>query len=98
MPHNTSIAPWLFHAEHGFLYGEPSSTNANLFIYDSAMGSWWWSSESSYPFIYAFDPPADSAGTDIESAWLFYFEESKAPRAFSVMTGADAGAFLFFGL
>ena len=95
--YNTTLTPWLFHAEHGFLYGEPSSTNANLFIYDSETGSWWWSSESSYPFIYAFDPPADSAGTDIESAWLFYFEESKAPRAFSVMTGADAGAFLFFG-
>lgn len=95
--YNTTMDPWFFHAEHGFLFSSQGSSNANLFFYDGGMGTWWWTSESSYPYLYAFNPPADSAGTNIGSAWLFYFEESKTPRAFSVMTGADAGAFLFFG-
>jgi hypothetical protein len=94
--YNTALTPWLFHAEHGFVFSGPGSTNANLYLFDIAMGTWWWTSESSYPYLYAFNPLADNAGTDIGGAWLFYFENSKGPRAFSVMTGADAGAFLFF--
>ena len=68
-----------------------------MFVYDDTMQAWWWSSEDVYPFIYTFDPPADDAGTDIESAWLFYFEDSRTPRSFGVVTGANGGAFLFFG-
>ena len=49
-----------------------------------------------YPFIYAFDPPADRVGTDIEAEWLWYFEDTKKPREFGVVTGASAGSFLFF--
>ncbi|RKX34803.1 MAG: hypothetical protein DRP71_05980 [Verrucomicrobia bacterium] len=94
--YNTTLTPWFFHAEHGFIYCDPDSTSANMFAYDEGMGTWWWTSESTYPYLYAFNPPADNSGTDIESAWLFYFEASKGPRAFSVMTGANAGAFLFF--
>ena len=61
------------------------------------MTAWWWTNESNYPFIYAFDPPADNAGTDIEAEWLWYFEGSSSPRSFSVVTGDHAGEFLFFG-
>jgi hypothetical protein len=89
--------PWLFHAEHGFLYRHPESRNGSTYIYDDAMGAWWWTSETVYPFIYAFDPPPDNGGTDIEAEWLWYFEETKTPRSFGVLTGPIAGSFLFFG-
>jgi hypothetical protein len=93
----TILDPWLFHAEHGFIYRYPESRNGSTYFYDDAMGAWWWTSETIYPFIYAYNPPADNAGTDTGDAWLWYFEDSKTPRVFGVATGDDAGAFLFFG-
>lgn len=63
--YNTAYAPWLFHGKHGFIYRDPESTSASMFVYDHAMGAWWWSSRSVYPFIYAYDPPANDEGTDI---------------------------------
>jgi len=94
--YNTTFAPWLLHAEHGFIFRTPESTNASLFVYDDAMGAWWWTNASNYPYIHVFDPPADNAGTDIESAWLWYSEGSKSPREFGVVAGPDTGDFLFF--
>jgi phospholipase/lecithinase/hemolysin len=93
----TAYAPWIWHAEHGFIYRDPASSNESMFVYDDAMGVWWWTSETVYPFIFAFNPPADNVGTDVESCWLFYFEGGKTPRILGVATGADEGSFLFFG-
>ena len=31
----TTFAPWLFHAEHGFLYRDPTSTNESMYLYDN---------------------------------------------------------------
>lgn len=95
--YGTAFAPWLLHYEHGAIYRHTESTNESMFIYDDAMGAWWWTSEGLYPYIYVYDPPADNAGTDIESAWVFYFEESKTPRIFGVVDGPNAGSVLFFG-
>ena len=95
--YNTDLAPWLFHAEHGFIYRDPGSTNASMFAYDDAMVAWWYTNETIYPFLYVFDPPADNAGTNIGSEWIYYFEDSKNPRSFGVVTGSMAGSFLFFG-
>jgi hypothetical protein len=61
------------------------------------MTAWWWTSEGIYPFLFVFDPPADNAGTDVESNWLWYFEDTKAPRSFGAVTGEHAGSFLYFG-
>lgn len=94
--YNTDFSPWLFHAQHGFLYRYPESTNASLFVYDDSMNAWCWTSETDYPFIYAFSPPADNVGTEIGSNWLWYFKGSKDPRVFGVPTGDDAGSFLFY--
>ena len=96
LSNSPSPAPWLFHADHGFLYRDPASTNESMFIYDDAIGAWWWTNETVYPFLFVFDPPADNGGTDIGSEWIFYFEDSKNPRSFGVVTGAMAGSFLFF--
>jgi hypothetical protein len=93
--YSTAMAPWLYHGEHGFIYRFPGSSIASMFIYDDAMGAWW-TNETIYPFIYVFNPPADNAGTDVESEWLFYFEGSSDPRSFGVVTGPSAGSFLFF--
>lgn len=89
-------ARWIFHAEHGFLYHAEVSTNESMYVYDHAMGAWWWTSESIYPSIYVFNPPADTAGTDIDAEWLFYFLNTKNPRSFAVLSGPDTGSFLFF--
>ena len=94
--YSTAFAPWLLHAEHGFIFRYPESTNESLFVYDDAMGAWWWTNEEIYPYIHVFDPPPDNAGIDIYSAMLWYFEGTKSPRVFGVVTGSDTGDFLFF--
>ena len=60
--YSTAVAPWLFHAEHGYLYRFPESTNANTYFYDNAMGAWWWTNETVYPFVYRFS----------DGVWLWY--------------------------
>jgi hypothetical protein len=67
-----------------------------MFVYDDGMVAWWWTNEGNYPFVFVFNPPADNAGTDIGSEWLFYFEGSKGPRSFGIVTGPSLGGFLFF--
>lgn len=94
--YSTEFAPWLFHAEHGFIYRFPESSNASTYFFDSAMGAWWWTNTSVYPSLFVFDPPADRGGTDIGFEWLWYFEGSSGPRWFSVLTGAHADSILSF--
>ncbi len=95
--YNTDFAPWLFHAQHGFIYRFPESTNASSYFYDNAMITWWWTNDSDYPTLYAFDPPEDLGGIDIASAWLWYFEGSRGPRSFAILSGPYAGSFMYFG-
>ena len=91
------ILRWLLHLDHGAIYRHPESTNAGIYIYDDAMGAWWYTDQAFYPFIYVFDPPgSNDQGTDIGSDWLFYFEESNDPRQFGIVTGDHADLFLFF--
>jgi len=94
--YSTAAAPWLYPGEHKFIYRSPGSSNSSPYFVDDAIGAWWWINETTYPFLYAFAPPADIGGTDIESAWLFFFEATKAPRSFGVVTGDHGGQFLFF--
>jgi hypothetical protein len=94
--YNTDLAPWVFHAQHGWLYRDPPSTNASTFFYDDKMTAWWYTNETDYPFVYGFGVPADNAGTVAGDAWLWYFEGTKTPRNFGVVTGAEAGNFLYF--
>lgn len=94
--YNTDFAPWLFHAEHAWLYRDLSSTNAAAYFYDDAMVAWWYTNETDYPSLYAFDPPADNGGTQIGSEWLWYFEGTTGPRSFYVLTGPNAGSALSF--
>ncbi|RKX31542.1 MAG: hypothetical protein DRP71_13300 [Verrucomicrobia bacterium] len=94
--YSTSFAPWLFHAEHGFIYRFPESTNVSTYFYDDTMGVWWWTNDTDYPSLFAFDPPADLGGTDVGNEWLWYFEGTSGPRWFSVLSGAYSGSFLSY--
>ena len=87
---------WIFHADHGFVYYFPDNTSGNVFVYDDAMTTWWWTNADTYPYLYLFDPPADNAGTDIDAQWVFYFDGTKSPRSFAIVTGPSVGGFLFF--
>ena len=94
--YSTEFAPWLFHAEHGFIYRFPESSNASTYFFDSAMGAWWWTNVSDYPSLFVFNPPVDQGGTDIGFEWVWYFEGSSGPRYFSVLTGDYTGSILRF--
>jgi hypothetical protein len=96
--YNTTFAPWLVHGEHGFIYRFPGSSNDNMFIYDDAMGCWWYTNETDYPYLYLFNPPPDTSdpAIDIEAEWVWYQEGSKSPRWFNVLTGPNAGSWLRF--
>ena len=94
--YNTAFVPWLFHAQHGLLFRAEGSTDESTFIFDLSMSAWWWTNTTTYPFLFAFNPQPDSSGTDVDTQWLFYFEETSAPRVFAIMTGSLAGQNLFF--
>ena len=94
--YNTEFAPWLFHINHGFIYRDSESSNASIFFYDVAMGAWWWTDWEIYPWIYAFDPPADDKGTDIDSEWLHYALGTNDPRSFGVGRSVHAETTLYY--
>ena len=64
--------PWLFHAEHEFIFRDPMSTSASLYFYDDAMRTWWWTNLIFYPYVYRFS----------DGVWLWYQEGSNDPRWF----------------
>ncbi len=70
--YGTAFAPWLLHTLHGPIYRHPQSTNESLYIYDDAMGAWWWTKPISYPHMYRF----------VDGAWLWYHDGSSGPRWF----------------
>jgi len=77
--YNTDLAPWLFHAEHGFIYRFPDSTNDSMFVYDHAMTAWSWTNESTYPYLFRFS----------DGVWLWYQEGSKGPRWFNILSTGE---------
>lgn len=72
---NFDFYPWIYHENHGFLYPFGTSTD-NLVFWDAAMGSFWWTSESQYPYIYRFP----------DSAWLWYSSGTTPNRWFNNLT------------
>lgn len=64
---------WIYHARHGWSYTIAGDTSS-LFLWDPALGRWLWTSETVYPWMYAFGPDA---------GWLFFFENgSPGDRSF----------------
>ena len=69
---NLNFDPWLFHAEHGWLFLATGSTPENVFLFDLSTESWFWTKAITYPNMYYFG----------SNAWVFYFEGSTGPRNF----------------
>lgn len=63
---------WIYHARHGWLFSSSADTSS-LFLWDSALGRWLWTSETVYPWIYAFGP---------DEGWLFFFENGSPGARF----------------
>jgi hypothetical protein len=68
---NTNFEPWIYHQEHGWIHPF-GTTTADVTFWDSAMGVFWWTSDSVYPSIYRFS----------DGAWLWYEIGSASPRWF----------------
>lgn len=94
--YSTAFAPWLFRAQHGFIFRYAGSFEDSNYFFDTEIAGWWWTNQTIYPFVYAFEPGMDRVGTQIGSAWLFYLEGSTGPRVFSVVSGSSVGTDLFF--
>ncbi len=62
---------WIYHNHLGWLYPYGTSTDS-IWFYDPAMGAFWWTSASTYPYLYRAS----------DGAWLFYEEGSSNPRWF----------------
>jgi hypothetical protein len=69
---NVAYDPWIFHDQHGWLYCA-GDTTGSIWIWDSTMGSFWWTSDSVYPYLYRAS----------DEAWLWYQEGSSGPRWFN---------------
>ncbi|MFC1453184.1 carboxypeptidase-like regulatory domain-containing protein [Verrucomicrobiota bacterium] len=65
---NVSIDPWIYHAEHGWMYAAGMST-ADIWFFTPDMG-WLWTAEGVYPYLYRHD----------DQAWLWYLIGSVDPR------------------
>ena len=48
--------PWIWHYNNGWLWCDMGDESYGLYYYDQALGCWFWTSESYYPWVYAFSP------------------------------------------
>lgn len=73
---NVSLDPWVYHPQHQYLYPF-GTTPENITFWDNEMGAFWWTSESSYPYVYRY----------ADSQWLWYCENcySAGTRWFSLV-------------
>ncbi len=69
---NTAFFPWIFHAEHNWMYiGEDSDADA-MYLYDQVSDQWLYTAAETYPNLYSFG----------RNSWIFYFEGTSGPREF----------------
>jgi T5SS/PEP-CTERM-associated repeat protein len=45
---------WIWHCNHGWQYIYSSSTTDGVYLWDCATASWWYTSQTCYPFIFQF--------------------------------------------
>ena len=62
--------PWVYHAEHGWLYAGGTG-GTSMWFYDLEIG-WWWTNQQYYPYIYL----------DSEKDWIFYQPNSDSSNRF----------------
>lgn len=77
--HRTSSTwPWLYHADHGWLYTHPDGSGG-IFFWQPSLG-WVWTKPSVYSYLYSYN----------RGAWVYYKPGSKNPRWFYDTTGAGS--------
>ena len=69
---NDSFFPWIFHLQHNWLFVAYRPEQDDLFLFDPAAGSWWYTNDRTYPSLFSF----------ARNAWVFYFVDTGAPRQF----------------
>ena len=69
--YNEAFCPWLFHAEHEWIFLSDASSPSSTFYFDLEVG-WLFTAPGLYPFVYSFD----------RRGWLFYARDSISPRWF----------------
>lgn len=62
---------WIYHAQLGWLFPSGSSTS-NIWMWDTALNSWVWTSDTTFPNIYR----------QSDGVWLFYDEWTTNPCLF----------------
>ncbi len=62
--------PWIYHAEHGWLYAGGTG-GASMWFYDLQTG-WWWTNEQHYPYVYL----------DSVKDWVFYQPNTQSKSRF----------------
>lgn len=48
---NNQLTPYLLHAEHGWLFVDPASTNTDAYLWDFVLDGWWFTGVELYPFM-----------------------------------------------
>ena len=67
---------WIWHQQHKFMY-TASTSASSLWFYDDSLDAWFWTSSSSYPYLFALQWSFDGVQT---SAWCWYQVGSSNPR------------------
>ncbi len=80
---NIGFFPWIFHAQHSWMFIFDGSTSDDIFLYDLSLEGWLFTSSGVYPSMYSFG----------RNAWIFYFVGTSGPREF-----ADLGSGEFFSI
>lgn len=72
--YNTTFAPWIYHAEHGWQFLGDMTASMGTFIFDLGLEAWLFVQEESYRFVYFFG--AAQAG------WIYTFPDNTPDSRF----------------
>ena len=77
---NTNFLPWIFHAQHSWMFMFEESTSDDIFFCDLSLEGWLFTRSAIYPNLYSFG----------RGAWIFYSLDTSGPRQF---VDLDSGEF-----
>ena len=80
---NIAFFPWIFHAQHSWMFVFDGSMADSVFLFDLVSEAWFWTNATSYPNLFSFG----------RNSWVFYFQDTSAPRQFVDLQSGE-----FFGL
>jgi hypothetical protein len=66
------LGEWIYSWNHGYQYVWGTSTKDGIFVWDTTVGNWWWTSEGFYPIVYDYKT----------SSWYYYLRGTSGNRVF----------------